>query len=103
MYHNGCRLRVVTLEPSIALFADADLVNPRSLRGYYDLSTFLEFCALQRVHFVVWDKALGAICPDLADPAAFPAALFAPVNTGASSPRLQVFAYRPGVVGLEGI
>ncbi len=103
MYHNGRRLRVVTLEPSIALFAAADLVNPRSLRGFYDLDTFLEFCAVQRVHFVVWDKALGAICPDLSDPAALPAALFAPVDTGASSAELRVFAYRPCVVGLDGI
>jgi 4-amino-4-deoxy-L-arabinose transferase-like glycosyltransferase len=99
LYHNGRRLRVVTLEPSLALFADADLVNPRHLREFYDLSAFLEFCELNRVHFVVWDKALAAICPDLKDPAALPAALFTPMNTGATATGMQVFGYRPCLVG----
>ena len=87
----------------MALFADADLVNPRSLRGFYDLSTFLEFCELKRVHFVVWDKDLVALCPDLNDPAALPAALFTPVSTGAAaSADLMVFAYRPCLMEKSG-
>ncbi len=65
MYHNGRLPVVCSAEPQITYFAESDLTCPKGL-GLLSVKQFSQFCARNRVNFIVVERRLLEQCPELA-------------------------------------
>lgn len=65
-YQNGRLPVVCAIDPTVAMFADADFIAPRPAKC--KLGQFIKACRLKRADYVIWSPRLAAVCRAMADP-----------------------------------